>query len=305
MNPGIYKNLSIEDYHANRTIVSSTGVKEVKKSTRNFIHYVMYGGKSSKAFDFGNAFEIAVMDAVNGTDEFSQAVAISKTTEWQQKAVDENRELIKPKASKTYKALELDFKTENFGKYMIPDEGEIESNKALKEMVRSCVNNKVVKKLLGQTEYQVSLCWKDSTGLILKSRPDVSKSHKNVLVDIKTTKDATPEAFGRDVASYDYPLQAIMQMDGCVKTGFMKKVDNFFWLAVDKRPPYNFALYEFQKADIEFLGDKYRFYIEKAAKALQLMQGMKDGDLSTLPSYGENADNPYGILTMEIPLWYR
>jgi len=306
MKLGIHKDIDIEKYHEDRTILSSTGLKKAKNSTRDFIYYVLHGSKGGSHFDFGNAFEIAVMDAVNGTNFFDKEVAVLASEEWERKALELNPDLVSPKASKGYKELKAKFEAENDSKYLINDVGDTESDWALQQMVKSCTNNEVISQLLKGTEYQVSLVWEDlETGLKLKTRPDVCKAKKNVVVDIKTCKDASPHGFARDAANLDYPLQACMQIDGAIQTGLMDTVDSYFWLAVEKTPPYNVALYEFQQEDIKFFMDTYRFYLDRCAKGLKELSELKDYDLSGLSSYGEQADNKFGILQLEIPLWYR
>lgn len=309
METGIHHGLSIEDYHRDRTIISSTGLKEVKRSTRNFVYYVLNGTKQRPAFDFGNAFELAVMDKVNGTKHFENEVAIMPTEKWREDALAEKPDLKNPALSKSYQSAKREFEQDAFGKYVITDVGDLESKEALDEMVDSCVGNETIARLLKGTDYQVSLVWKDDeTGLLCKTRPDVCKAKKNVLVDIKTCKDASPEGFARDAANLDYPLQAVMQIEGARKTGLIDDIDFYYWLAVEKTPPYNVALYEYQRDDIEWMHDVYTYYLKRCAKGLQTILDMekdKNTRMSGIASYGEQADNRHGILILEIPLWYK
>jgi len=172
-------------------------------------------------------------------------------------------------------------------------------------MIDVCANDETIKKLLSGTEYQVSTIWKDKeTGLICKSRPDICQRKKSVIVDIKTTLDASPQGFARQAANLNYPIQAITQITGAIESGLMPSVDNYFWLAVEKTPPYNHALYEFQQTDIEYYSDALGYYLNRCAHALKLLSNA-DGDLSRVPSYGESSDNKYGIIQLDLPLWYR
>jgi hypothetical protein len=76
----------------------------------------------------------------------------------------------------------------------------------------------------------------------------------------------------------------------------MDTVDNYFWLVVEKCPPYNATIYEFQKSDIEYSFDEIEFLLSKLVKA-------KEQKL--YPGYTDRADNPFGILTADIPVWYK
>lgn len=306
MKEGIYTDLSIDKYHENASIVSSSGLKKVKKSTRDFIHYIINGETQKSCFDFGNAFELALMDMVNGTNLFEEEVAVMPTCYWIDKALESNKDLKVPANSKVYRDLKEDFLRDNFGKYIITDVGDSESKEALDAMVRSCTSNTTVHKLLSGTTYQVSLFWRDKdTGVMCKTRPDISLTKKRVLVDIKTCKDASPHGFARDAANLDYPLQAAIQSRGATETGLMESVDNYFWLAVEKTPPYNLGLYEFQQDDAEYFSDVLDHYLQRCAKAIRVLSEMEDNDLSNVVSYGENAQNRFGIIPLDIPLWYR
>lgn len=304
----ITKDMSIEEYHADRTILSSTGLKKLKECSRNFVHYVLYGTESKPHFDFGNAFEVALMDKVNGTNLFEKHCAVLETDMWVNAALDVNPGLVSPKASKTYKELSSSFVQEHDGKYLIKDVGEAESMVAMNEMINSCVRDETIRKLLTNTEYQISLFWEDpDTGLQLKTRPDICRSKRNVLLDIKTCKDASPNGFARDASNLDYFLQGVMQIDGAISTGLMEKVDKYFWLAVEKTPPYNVCIYEYQTDDITSIMLYYKNLLKRAATALALIPEVHKlaGDLSIVPSYGEQSDKGFGIVDLEMPLYYR
>jgi len=305
MNPGIYKDLSIEDYHKDKFLVSSTGLKQAVRSTRDFAFYLLEEQQQKTYFDFGNAFELAIMDEVNGTTLFKDEAAICKTAQWSKAALAEKPDLKTVKASKIYKELAKEFEAANFGKYLVPDTGP-QSAESIESMVKSCLENDTVKRLLTGTEYQVSLVWEDKqTGLKCKTRPDVCRTKKNVLVDIKTTIDASPQGFARQAAKLDYPLQAVMQCIGAVETGLIDNVAAYYWLAVEKGEPFNFALYEFQQDDLEYFTDAFHFYLKRCATAIDAILKMDTPSFTKVPSYGENADNKFGVLQLEIPLWYR
>jgi len=301
----IIKNMPIEKYHENKMVISSTGLKEIKKSTRHFLYYLTRQEKPKKHFDFGNAFELAIMDKVNGSDLFEKEVAVFPESILVNDALTEKPDLKVPKSSKSFKDASAKWHEAHDGKYIIADIGEKESNEALEAMVNSCLSDSTIKKLLSNTEYQNSYFWKHKTGVLCKTRPDVNKLRKNVLVDIKTCQDASQSAFARQAANLEYYLQACMQIDGAVGSGAMKQVDNYFWLAVEKEPPYNACIYELQQYDILWLMDMYHDTMQKAARAIELLKNAKDPYFSNIMGYGENADNPYGIIQVEIPLYYK
>ena len=293
----IRTDLTIEEYHKLPAISAST-LKKAAHSELSLKHYMNTKNTEEHIphLDFGNAFELALMDEANKTKEFNKKVKVKPIKEWISKALELNPELKSPTSSKVYK----EAKQEWFDKlpencYVIADEGK-ESMESIKGMIEQLKKDPTVWALLGATDYQVSCFWKDGeTGLELKSRPDVAKTKKNVQIDIKTTRDASPHAFARQSTQLLYPIQAVMQIDGAIKTGLMPSVEKYYWLAVEKEAPYNYALYYFTDVDRSIVNKKYRELLKKAAKAL-LNENPK--------SYGAEAANEFGILNYNLPNYF-
>lgn len=295
MKIGIHENIPIEEYHKDPRIVSASGLKMAKKSSRHFGYYVTNKEAPKAALDFGNAFETALLDKINGTKEFAETVIILDP---------ENR----PDKTKGITArINQDWKNEvlNCGKYVIKAQGETESLTALDQMVASVMSEPLITELLTVVDYQKSFIWKDeATGLKCKTRPDIGIKNKRVILDIKTTKDASPRGFARECANFDYPLQAIMQIEGAKATGYLEEVDEYFWLAIEKTPPYNAVLFRMQAEDRDWLRDQYEFYLKRCAEVLKDLK-THDNIYLFCNGYNENADNKYGVLDLELPLFYK
>jgi len=289
MNNGIFDNINIDDYHNDKEYFSASGLKLAKKSLKLFKLYldgkVDSMGKVDSGrkmhFDFGNAFELALLDR----DNFGRCVDVYNPED----RPDKTKSIIS-KTNQEWKSGIF-----NSGKYIINSNGK-ESMSAIMEMLASCYADAVINKLIQNIEYQYSIFWTDPSGLKLKTRPDICKSKKNIIVDVKTTTDGSPEQFSKDMANYDYPFQAIMQIDGVLKSGFMKQVDVYYWLVIEKEPPYSATLYEFDPDDIKWMRDEYEYVLHCVSEAL-----IKNH----FPSYSYRADNKYGILRANIPLWYK
>lgn len=299
MDNGIYDNISIRDYHANTTHISATSIKEAKVSLKQFDWHRrgLMPKSDGLHFSFGNAFELALLDKAS----FEREVAITQTEYWialaQEEKKAEGKEALKvPKNSARYKAEESKFFAANDGKYIIPDKGP-QSFEYIEQMLESCYKDETIRKLIEGTEYQLSLFWTDEqTGLNLKTRPDICKRKKNVVVNLKTANDGSPKAFTKDLVNYDYPLQACVEISGCISSGLMPDVDNYFWLVVEKNPPFNATIFEFDKADIKLCMDELDYLLHKIAKAKENNEW---------PGYTDQADNKYGILQAYIPPYYK
>lgn len=295
MKTGIYDNMRIEDYHADRSVMSSTALKMAKKSSRHLGHYIVHGTERKSAFSFGNAFELGLMDAIRNTKDFGQNVTV----------FDPENRPEKEKGITSKKNQEWKKGLFESGGYVINRHGETESKEAMDQMIASVLAEPMLATLTEEAEYQKSFVWKDGeTGIMCKTRPDLILKDRKVIIDVKTTKDASPSGFARESANYDYPSQAIMQMDGVIKSGYLDTVEEYLWLVVEKSAPYNAVLYRLQDEDKTWLIDSYEYYLNRCASVLKDLKDHQ-GIYAFCDSYSENADNKYGVLDLELPLYYK
>lgn len=289
MKPGIFNDITIDQYHAEKDWFSASGLKMAKKSLKLFRLFLdgYFDDEFKPHFAFGNAFELALLDS----DNFNNKVAVED--EILDQIYLKNKDTKSPRSTNQYK----DWKDEMIRKqkYVINYDGK-ESFRVIEEMLKSCYSDAIIQRLIKGIEYNYSLCWIDSNGLQLKTRPDICKVKKNIIVNLKTTIDGSPEHFSRDLVKFDYPFQACMEIDGALQTGFMNKVDNYFWLVVEKEPPFSATLYEFMQEDQKYCMDEYEYTKKIVKDAL---------DKNIWPSYSQRASNPYGILEAKIPLYYK
>lgn len=289
MEAGIYQDISIEQYHAEKDWVSSSGMKYVMKSLRHYWYYLQGTFNSEKShFDFGNAFELALLDP----DEFDRKVAVEKDIF--NAIFEANPETKSPRSTTMYK--EWFNEQKRLNRYVISEEGE-ESFVYIENMLRSCHMDSTIKRLINNINYQVSIFWEDKeTGLKMKARPDFVKTHKDIIVDVKTAVDGSKEAFGKAIGNNDLWLQAAMQIEGVIASGLMDKVDAYYWLVVEKKPPFNATIYHFQPDDIAWALDNLAYYKKLLADAIKS---------NSFVGYTQQADNQYGIVSVELPAWIK
>jgi len=282
MKDGIHENLSIVDYHNNNTHYSSTQIKRVKGSLSEFIYYENLKQERKTHFDFGNAFETALLEP----DLFDDKVVI----------FDDDK---RPEPKKNFgSTLNKEYKKRIYDtdKYVIEQKGK-ESFETIEYMLESCYKDSVIQSIIKDVGFQTSLFWTDKvTGLKLKTRPDIIRKNKNVIIDVKTILNGSPQGFSKQLGNLSYPMQACLQMRGVVETGLKERIDNYFWLVVEKNPPFNATLYEFDKEDWEFCFDELDYNISR------LSRGLKENKFI---GYTEFANNDSGVLKAQIPLWYR
>lgn len=285
---GVHRDISILDYHADKDYLSASVIKEANKSLKHMKWYLDNKSTSERKshFDFGNAFEIALMDLMNGTKEFDSSVHI----------FDESK---RPQLDKTFSSKEnKEWKESFFSKngYIINQSGK-ESVDTISEMLKACWSDEIIQGLLKNTDYQASCFWTDAkTGIKLKTRPDVCNINKTVLIDIKTTTDASPEGFARDVANFGYDLQALLQINGVLATGMFNEVKNYYWLAVEKEAPFNAQLYNFDSSE----WDSVQMVLDYLLGLIKIAR-----ESNKWVGYSQRASNQYGIIDINIPLWHK
>jgi hypothetical protein len=136
--------------------------------------------------------------------------------------------------TKAGKELATAFEAEAQGKTVLhPDDAE--RIRKMAAAVHSHPASSFLLHLPGRRE--ASYFWQDSaTGLECKCRPDWHSEDRRLIVDVKTTEDASPRGFARSVANFRYHVQAAWYLDGL-------GAEQFLFVCVEKSPPYLVAVY--------------------------------------------------------------
>jgi exodeoxyribonuclease VIII len=93
-------------------------------------------------------------------------------------------------------------------------------------------------------------------GKKVKCRPDRYREDLGIVIDIKTTDDASPDGFAKTVANYGYYIQAPFYTD-CLKS-LNKNAQKFVFIAVEKKHPHMVGIYELDQVSIEFGRNEYK-----------------------------------------------
>ena len=130
--------------------------------------------------------------------------------------------------------------------------------------------------------------WTDAGfGLECKCRPDWLTDDGSLVVDLKTTKDASPRGFKQSVANYRYHVQAAWYLHGLEQaTG--RRPDQFIFICVESTAPYACAVYA---ADAEMIERGH----DQAMRDLAKLAVCRAAD--HWPSYSEQ------IETLGLPAW--
>lgn len=264
MKPGIY-DMSEDEYHASEGI-SRSGIMLLKRSPAHFwykyINPEKQKEKTTPAKIFGNAVHTAILE----TNSFF------------------NRYCVLPKLDRrTTKGKEQfsEFSAVNIGKIILTEEEYSE----IKKICSSINKTEIPRELVDGAKYEKSIYWIDKeTGILCKARPDIW--HSNMIVDLKTTKDASFRSFSRDTFSYGYHIQLAMIQEGIRETtGY--NMENFISLAIEKEEPFIPATYQIDEAVIEAGRNEFKKYLILYKECLE-----------------KNQWNPYAIRKILLPNYY-
>jgi len=146
----------------------------------------------------------------------------------------------------------------------------------------------LLQQLSGQAE--TTHMWTDAdTGLECKCRPDWLTDDGSLIIDLKTTEDASPRGFQRSVGNWRYHVQAAWYLHGLEQaTG--TRPEQFIFVCVEKRAPYAVAVYA-ADAEMIAIGDA------AAKRDLEVLATCKAAN--AWPGYSDQ------IETINLPPWMR
>jgi exodeoxyribonuclease VIII len=156
-------------------------------------------------------------------------------------------------------------------------------------MGRAVLRHPAAAMLLGMPgKAETTHMWTDaSTGLECKCRPDWLMDDGSIVVDLKTTKDASPRGFKQSIANFSYQKQAAWYLHGLEQaTG--RRPDQFIFICVESTAPYACAVYA---ADAEMIERGH----DQAMRDLAKLAVCKAAD--HWPSYSDQ------IETISLPGW--
>ena len=242
MAPGIY-NLSAADYYAAEAI-SNSGLSAIARSPVHF----RYGQKiDTPAMQQGRAIHTAVLEP----EIFRETYALAQGR--------------RNKSTDKIELTALEWET-------------------CKGITDAIGRHPTCQKLFAEGAPEESIFWHDPDSLLLcKGRPDwthygIGADSRPYLLDLKTTKDASPAGFARAVENYRYHVQAAFYLDGWrAATG--RWCDEFIFIAIEKEPPYAIGLYRLPEWKIEEGRNLYH-------RALATYEWCRDHD--EWPSYSED-----------------
>lgn len=115
------------------------------------------------------------------------------------------------------------------------------ADRELCDAIRDAVlKNRLVCALLEQATQRELACFWENDGVDCKARID-AYGENGLLLDVKTTQDASMEGFRSSIARYRYHVQAAHYASGVYRV--TDRWPDFAFIAVEKEPPFSSAVY--------------------------------------------------------------
>jgi len=272
------------DYYAELAI-SASGMKRLKKSPA---HY-KYGEevKETEAMAFGSAYHCLILEPKRFEKEyyvFDDTVVCGALIAKGAKS---------PRATNDYKTWKEGELNMADGKILI-DKADHDHLKAMRDRLFS---HPYAKMLLTNGEAEVGYAGVINTksgDIEVKLKPDYIKAGKHIVVDLKTTGDASIDGFSRSAADNDYHIQAAFYADMIEMMAGDNMSWTFIFIAQEKTKPYAFNLFE---ASAQFMSQgRYEYEM-----LLQLYKFCLDNN--QWPGYQVFCPNRFGLLQLELPKW--
>ena len=263
---GIFTGMPFSEYRKIPAMNAST-LKKISQSPAHARHEQMSPSEPSQALIIGQAFHSLTLEP----DVFETEFGLGPD---------------RPKRSKADKEAWAEWSEENPS--MIPlkkDDWDM-----IHGMRDAVMGHKTAQSLMeSEGQNEVTMVWNDDeTGHPCKARADriTAIGEDAVIVDLKSTVDASPEGFSRSAARFLYHCQAAWYLEGANRLSPRQR--RFLFVAVEKTAPYGVTVQELDSDAIEAGAKSNRIWLRRWRTCLES---------------GQFTAYPQGVVKTGIPVW--
>lgn len=174
------------------------------------------------------------------------------------------------------------FEAGNFGKVIVSDDVYAHA----KEMHEALNRNNAVMELLSQGESELPLLWNNGH---IQCKGKIDRYRKGLIIDYKTTEDASENGFSKSIASWGYHRQDAWYMDG-VEAVYRERPRGFIFIVQEKEYPDNIGIYSL------FDQDRDIGKIENEKASIEIAERIESGNWKSYPEM---------IMTVGLPAYYK
>ena len=260
---GLIQGVPNNQYHAGPG-VSKSQLDHIAKSPAHYLASLTTQRKETPAMRIGSIFHGMILEPE--TTHIAVAPVCDKRT-------------------KEGKAIFAEFEANNARSCIVTaEEGEM-----LNGMVTSVRAHPAANALLsGPGIAEGSAYWVDEqSGELCRCRPDFYRQDLGIIVDLKSTRDASHKEFAKAIGNYGYHRQSAMYADG-VEAATGDYIKGFVFVACESTAPYAVAVYQLDMQGVEAGRIEYQ----------RLLQDLADCKASgKFPAYSDRVE------TISLPAW--
>jgi hypothetical protein len=233
MDNGIYHNISSKDYHSWTEIVSNSYLGRLAKVPA----CAKIPQEETEAMKFGRLFHTYVLEPENLDKEYvlvDSFPAKPNRRSTQQTIATYERFIYALNGKQPYSQSDFDI---------------------VSRMKESVMNHPSASKFLAEGISETTLIWTDEeTGLKCKARPDrIPDGKKGVILNLKSTLNASKNTFQSDCVKYGYARAAGMELEGfSILTGSVYMDLVYAEIAVEKEAPFRCECYTIEADFLEW-----------------------------------------------------
>ena len=258
-------NIANDEYHSSMGL-SRSALMEFKRSPFHYWHKYMVDTdrrvEPSTAMVMGNLVHTMVLEPHKFDSEFVMRPEMDRRTNAGKQAFNAFSMTLAGRQSVTYE--------------------QVEHANAIQKAI---IENDLAFALLQECDIEQSIYFThQATGIQCKCRPDAW--NVSIVIDLKTTADASFRAFQSSAFKYGYFLQAGMIHQGLASIGL--SLEKFVFMVVEKEKPHAVALYVLDDEAIDFGVNQFNTLIESYAQCQQNDKWPSFGlQVLTIPNYAQ------------------
>lgn len=211
-------------YHADKTSVSSTGIRTALVSARAFYrrHVLGYSKPATKAMNFGKACHLAMLEPEKFRERYVIMPDFGDFRSSNNRAIRDAWLFDLPKGA-------VVLSEEDLQKLLV--------------MIDHVANHPIASNLIKGAVFEASGYFRDpGTGLKVRIRADILREDLSAMPDLKTCKDASRDAFSRQIWDHRYDVQLATYCLGIEQiNGRPPRLPCF--IAVENTEPHDVAVY--------------------------------------------------------------
>lgn len=244
---GYYPGLSRAEYES-LDAINVSRLEHFERTPAHARESLLHPQEPTKAMDFGTALHCAVLEPMRFSRTYVGAPKVDRRTTI---------------GKETWAA----FEAEHAGSILL----DMETFVAVSRMRdKVWAHARAAEMLRGAGDNEVGIVFRhEETGLLCKGLLDRIGAFEEWtwVLDVKTTQDASKREFTKSIKKYNYGAKAAFYLDGC--NAVAPRPRRFGWIAIEKEPPYEVALYEADESALSAGRSKYSRWLWCYAEALK------------------------------------